>query len=45
VPKLLQKIADDGGSINVLILDEFAFIAPSCILGDGLITLKDTETR
>ena len=33
-----------GGSINCLILDEFAFIAPSCILGDGLITLKDTET-
>lgn len=30
---------------NCLILDEFAFIAPSCILGDGKITLRNTETN
>lgn len=29
---------------NCLILDEFAFIAPSCILGDGTVTIKNTET-
>lgn len=34
-----------GGSINVLILDEFAFLKPSCITGETIITLKNKLTN
>lgn len=34
-----------GGSINVLILDEFAFLKPSCVTGETVITLKNKLTN
>lgn len=33
-----------GGSINCLVLDEFAFLEPSCFDGDTPITLRNAET-
>ena len=38
------KIQVVGGSINCLVLDEFAFLEPSCFDGDTPITLRNTET-
>lgn len=39
--RLHLVVLDVDGSINVLILDEFAFLKPSCVTGETKITLKN----
>ena len=39
-----QVVQEEDGSVNVLICDEFAFLKPSCLGAESIITIKDKKS-